>query len=276
MIKNAYWGVSLLLFLLCAGIFLLAEAGGKKEYEVVFFGDSIIGDVRDETGIAAQVGELLGVPVYNGAFGGTTASAFNTENRPDMTIDSISLTGLIDALCYENFAVTNAGVESCMTFDYFRETVQGLNDVDWEQVSVIVIEHGVNDYLAGTVLDNPEDPYDTFTYGGALRCALKKLQEEKPELHVVLCTPTYCWFLAEEISCEECDLGGGVLEDYVNLELAIAQEFGVEIVDNYHDSGIGGDFADWSVYTVDGLHLNETGRQILAGRIAAAIADDIE
>ena len=273
--KNAYWGVSLLLFLLLAGIFLFAGASGKKEYKVVFFGDSIIGDVRDETGIAARVSAILDVPVYNGAFGGTTAATFNRENRPDITIDSISLTGLIDGLCYDNFAVANAGVESCMTFDYFGETVQGLNDVDWEQVSVVVIEHGVNDYLAGTALDNPNNPYDTFTYGGALRTALKKLQERKPELHIVLCTPTYCWFLAEEITCEECDLGGGILEDYVNLELAIAQEFGVEVVDNYHESGIGGAFENWSVYTLDGLHLNETGRQMLAERIAAAIADDV-
>ncbi|MGN1147786.1 MAG: SGNH/GDSL hydrolase family protein [Lachnospiraceae bacterium] len=270
-LKNAYWGVSVLLFVMIVAASFLVERAGKKDYRIVCLGDSIIGNVRDETSITAMLGDILGVSVYNGAFGGTTASCKNTENRADVAIDCVSLPELVDAICHENFAVQNASIGSYVSMDYFPEGVYGFNDIDWSKVEVVVIEHGVNDYLTGTKLDNPQDPYDIYTYGGALRTALRELQEKKPELRIILCTPTYCWFVADEVSCEERNLGGGYLEEYANLELQIAEEFGVEIIDNYHDSGIGGDFTDWPVYTEDGLHLNETGRKMIAERIAAVI-----
>ena len=61
------------------------------------------------------------------------------------------------------------------------------------------------------------------------------------------------------------------LEDYVNLELEIAKEFHVDILDNYHESGIGGSFEDWEKYTTDGLHLNEDSRRLIAERIAQVL-----
>lgn len=276
--KNAYWGVSILLFVAIAVLFLIGKSVGKKDYQVICLGDSVIANNRDETSVTAVMEDILGVSVYNGAFGGTTASCKNTENRAAVAMDSVSLTELVDAICQENFAVQNASIRSYVNsigtdvaIKYFPEGVYGFNDIDWDKVEIIVIEHGANDYLAGTALDNPQNPYDVYTYGGALRTALQELQEKKPNVRVILCTPTYCWFVADEESCEEKNLGGGYLEDYVNLELQIAEEFGVEIVDNYHDSGIGGDFADWSVYTEDGLHLNEAGRRLIAEHICAAI-----
>lgn len=271
--KNAYWGVSLLLFLLLVMLVIGMRQSDKKEYRVVCLGDSIIGNVRDDTSITSYMEDLLGVSVYNGAFGGTTASCSNKEERASVAMDCISLVKLAEAVCYEDFSVPNAGIGSYVSMEYFPEGVYGFNRIDWDKTEVLVIEHGVNDYLTGKQLDNPGDPYDVYTYGGALRTALKNLQEKKPKLRVILCTPTYCWFLADEVSCEERNIGGGFLEEYVNLELQIAEEFGVEIIDNYHESGIGGDFAEWSVYTEDGLHLNEAGRKMIAERIASVIAD---
>lgn len=86
---------------------------------------------------------------------------------------------------------------------------------------MLIIEHGVNDYLSGCPVDNKEDPYDAYTYGGALRTCLKLLQENYPKLRIVLVTPTYCWLLAEEKTCEQKDYGQGILEEYVNTELAL-------------------------------------------------------
>lgn len=159
--------------------------------------------------------------------------------------------------------------------DYFPESVEGLNRLSEEQVRVLIIEHGVNDYLSGCPVDNKEDPYDTYTYGGALRTCLKLLQENYPKLRIVLVTPTYCWLLAEEKTCEQKDYGQGILEEYVNTELAIAEKFGVEVVDNYHDSGIGKNktFEEWQEYTQDGIHLNEAGRALVAEKIVEAIKE---
>ena len=272
--KNLYWGVSLLLFAGIIMVLLLLKQVQRENYRVVCLGDSIIGNVRDNTSITAYMEAECGVAVYNGAFGGTTASCKESENRAAKDENILSLVKLTDAICYENFSVQNAGVKRFASMDYFAEAMYGFDKIDWSEVEILVIEHGVNDYLTGAAVDNPVDPYDVTTYGGALRHSLRQLQTMRPDLRIILCTPTYCWFLVKQRNCEEVDLGGGYLEDYVSVELEIAKEFGVEIVDNYHESGIGGEFENWSKYTSDGLHLNENGRRLVAQRISAVIMGD--
>lgn len=269
--KNAYLGISAILFLCLAASFQIPKKLQKEEYRIVFLGDSIIGNVRDDTSITAMLEENLGVPVYNGAFGGTTAAALNVEERAAIPMDCISLVELADGICYDDFSVSNASINSWVIMDYFPETVFGFNRVDFNKVEILVIEQGVNDYLAGVPLDNEEDPYDIFTFGGSLRYTLRELKECRPNTRVLLCTPTYMWHVERGGSCEELDWGGGHLEDYVNLELEIAREFGVDVLDNYHDSGIGGEFENWPDYTEDGLHLNEAGRRLIAQCITEAI-----
>lgn len=270
--KNRYLGMSALLFLAIFALFGVADKLQKKEYGIICIGDSILGNVRDDTSITAILEEELGVPVYNGAFGGTMATAQNREERAAVAMDSISLTELSDGICYGDFSVPNASINSWVPMDYFPESVYGFNRVDFDREAVLVIEHGVNDYLAGVPLDSAANPYDVYTFGGALRYTLKELQEKRPNLRILLCTPTYCWFPEDKANCEERNLGGGYLEDYVNLELEIAKEFHVEILDNYHESGIGGSFEDWEKYTTDGLHLNEDSRRLIAERIAQVLS----
>lgn len=272
--KNAYWGVSLLLFVCIAGIFLYVMQTKETEYKIVCLGDSIIGDVRDDTSIPAYIESMCGLATYNGGFGGTTASYTETNGRAAASQNIVSLVGLADAIAYNNFSVQNAGINRYASSEYFPETVYGFNDIEWSEVEILVIEQGVNDYLGGVPLDNPENPYDVTSYGGALRYALRQLQTRRPDLRIILCTPTYCWLCSEGLSCQEINYGGGYLEDYVNLELQIAQEFGVEVVDNFHESGIGGDFENWSEYTIDGLHLNDAARRLIAERISAVILGD--
>ena len=223
LLKNAYWVVSLLVFAGIVGIFGGTESAREVTYRVVCLGDSIIGNVRDDTSISAYISSATGLSVYNGGFGGTAASSVDGNERAAVGDNVVSLSELADAICYENFWVQNAGIDRYASMDYFAETVKGFNKIRWEEVEILIIEHGVNDYLSGATLDNPNDPYDVTTYGGALRYSLRQLQKSRPDLRIILCTPTYCWFYAEELSCQEKDCGGGYLEDYVNLELEIAK-----------------------------------------------------
>lgn len=273
-VKNAYWCVALLLFTGIAGLVMGVCAARQTTYPIVCLGDSIIGNVRDDTSIPAYIAKETGLSTYNGGFGGTTASGASDGTRAAVPDNVISLSALADAICYENFNVQSGSINRCATMEHFAATIADFQRIKWSEVEILIIEHGVNDYLTGVELDNPDDPYDRTTYGGALRYTLKQFQTIRPDLRIILCTPTYCWFYAEEVSCQQKDCGGGYLEDYVNKELEIAEEFDVEILDNFHDSGIGGSFANWSDYTEDGLHLNETGRKLIAQRIAAVILQD--
>lgn len=277
--KKAYWAVSAVLFAALAGAVILYENSGKEAYPVIFFGDSIVGNVRDETSITGLLEAELGVSVYNGAFGGSMLTKREVEDRAASMANSISMVELAKAMAADDFSVQNAGIATCAVMGYFPEAVYGFSRIDLHEAKMIIIEHGANDYLAGITRENPDDPMDIYTFGGALRTVLELLQKSYPETKIVLCTPTYCWLNRLGMDCAELDFGDGILEEYVNLELEIAEAYGVDVIDNYHDSGIGGAgiaFEMWSEYTEDGLHLNEQGRRLIVGRIADHVRGQIQ
>ena len=273
--KYGHWLAALLIFaVIMAGIGCYRELQ-KETYRIVCLGDSIIGNERGKDSITGIIEALLGEPVYNGAFGGSTMSCRMAEDRAAVTTDTLSLARLSEAIAQKDFYVQNAGVTRCAVMEYFPEAVYGFQNIDFDNTQVLIIEHGVNDYLTGAKLDDSHDPYNVYTFGGALRSSLENLKAAYPDMRIILVTPTYCWYLAKKSNCEMVDNGNGILEDYVNLELEIAAQYGIEVLDNYHESGIGdsGTFEEWEVYTQDGLHLNETGRRLVAERIVQYIRE---
>ena len=271
--KYGHWLIAVLVF-----IAIVASVGCYREskevsYKIVCMGDSIIGNERGETSITSIMSRELSVPVYNGAFGGTTMTCRETEKRAAVTTDTLSMAKLSEAVAQQDFYVQNAGITRSSAMEYFPESVYGFQYIDFDDVEILVIEHGVNDYLTGVPLDNEQDPYDVYTFGGALRYTLETLQNQYPDMRIILVTPTYCWFLYEKLTCEEKNLGQGFLKDYVDLEKEIAALYQVEVVDNYYESGIGAEerFEDWEIYTQDGVHLNEAGRALVASRIIECI-----
>lgn len=272
------WIASLLLFLALGAAVYGYRCSRQEPYRIVCLGDSIIGNERGDTSITALMADALGEPVYNGAFGGTTMTCRFGENRAAVTADCLSLAQLSQAIALQDFSVQNASVTSCSPMEYFPESMYGFQRIDFDEVEILVIEHGVNDYLAGVPLDNKQDPYDVYSFGGALRYSLEQLMGSYPDMRILLVTPTFCWYKFTEQDCTQIDFGHGILEDYVELELYIAQEYGVEILDNYHNSAIqpGESYEEWQVYTVDGVHLNEVGRELIAGRIVDYIQNGTE
>ena len=59
------------------------------------------------------------------------------------------------------------------------------------------------------------------------------------------------------------------MEDYVEAQRRVAQECGVEFLDLYHDFYPHEEYGDWQLYTEDGMHPNEAGRQKIAQTLAA-------
>lgn len=270
-----YGLISFLLFfgLLAVG-FLAPEyrrQKAKEPVQIVTFGDSVFGMVRDETAVPCQIGEKLGKTVYNAAFGGTMAARTDWEYRLTYTKDTLSLVGLMKSVEGDDFGVQQAAhIRESMT-EYFPEVIDGLAKVDFPGVETVLIQHGLNDYYAGVPIENPENAYDTYSYSGALRTAVSILQEKYPRIRVYLVTPTYSWAVPKEQTCEELNTGYGVLEDYVEAQYRVAEEFGIEVIDLYHDFFPHEQWSDWELYTTDGLHPNEAGREKMAEAIYAQI-----
>lgn len=272
--KKQRWlpiGIAVIVVAVLVGVsYISAWGAGETEYRVVCLGDSIIGNTRDETSVTSVMERILGEPVANTAFGGTCASLGNTEYRPTYFEDSLNLAELTDAIVYQDFSVQMYDISSNnFGLPYFAEALDILAAVDFEQVEILFIEHGVNDYSAGRPIDNPNNPLDVYTYGGALRYAIETIQQTYPHIQIVLVTPLYCYFQENGergLDCESADFGYGPLENYVETGIAIAEEYAIPCIDNFHNLGIHSENID--EYAEDGIHLNEKGRKLLADALA--------
>ncbi len=248
------------------------DAGTEdRHWDVIALGDSIIGKEREDGPIHVYFEEYSGMTMLNAAFGGNCASVGENADRYSYNDESLSLCRLTEAVCYRDFGVLKADIAaSRVKADYFEETLEQLAVADFNQADILLLEFGANDYTAGRKLDNPEDPTDIYTYGGALRYAIELLREAYPDLKIVLVTPLYC-HLAERENCLKEDFGGGTLDEYADLEKRIAEEYGLDVVDVFYEIGI--DESNVMQYTRDGMHLRNEGRQFYARFLAEKIGE---
>ena len=270
---------------LCASFLIVALAVGvlwgawraKKSVQprAVVFGDSISAWGRGEDSVVDRLSEKSGIPFLNAAFGGTALSRVNAKRFMDDDWDFYSMASLACSVASNDFSPQQqAEVGEIVATEYFDELVDKLDGMDFRKLEIMILEYGMNDYQMGVPLDNPEDPYDTYSFGGALRYVLRLMKQRFPSCRILLVSPTYSWYSYLEKGCEEQDFGGGILEDYVLLEQGIAEEWHVEMIDLYHDLCQRESFDKWKQCTLDGLHPNEDGRELIAQTIAAYLEDN--
>lgn len=271
--RICHWIIALLCF--CGAVLAvicLTEGRKKSSPELVIFGDSIFAQIEGSIPVSDRLQSKSGLTVLSGAFGGTCLARQNVRNTMDFDRDILSMTVLARAAASEDFLPQQSVRISEPATWYFEETVDRLDEVDFDDVRILLLAFGMNDYHCGIPVEDPEDPLNEATYAGALRTVIGLLRERYPGLRLLLATPTYSWYPDRGITCEELNPGGGLLEDYVEKELEVAGECGVEILDLYHDFYPHEKPEDWKEYTRDGVHPNEEGLE----RIAAAIADYLE
>lgn len=261
--------------LLFAGTYQsVQQEQGAISYDIVVLGDSILGQYRDETSIPSKIESLLGKPVFNGALGGTCMGRQDGEMRLGYTKDCLSVSALAEAIAAKDFGVQQTIRSRENATEYFDSTIDELSRVDFDQVELLLIGGGVNDYHAGIPI-YPEDEeggaYDEYTFVGALRSVIRDIRKAYPHIRIILVSPTYTWYREKSMTCEEYNLGGGFLEQYVEAERQVAGELEVEFIDLYHDFYPNENWEDWERYTIDGLHPNEEGRALIAEKIAATV-----
>ncbi len=220
--------------------------------DIVFFGDSIIANYADSMSVPEVVSSLTGANVYNCGYGGRSAALGEKDQYPIPMITEALINGDVSALPQEE--QVSVGITKFM------------NREKKDNKLMFVFNLGLNDYFNGYPVDG-EDAYDITTYSGALRTAIKSLQETYPEATIMLNTPNYTVYFeyGEGIQSEN----GGNLKEYADAVLQLAEEMNVEVLDNFNELPITAE--NWQVYLSDGCHLNECGRFLLGTRIALRI-----
>lgn len=239
-----------------------------KPWDVVAIGDSIIGKERWDGTVDDYFEEYSGLTMLNGAFGGNCASVRDDADRYSYNEESLNLCNLAKAIAYRDFGVQLADLAASQTkMAYFDEVMENLASVDFKQTRVLMLAFGSNDYLSGKKPDNPDDPYDQKTYGGALRYAVELIKEAYPNLEIVLVTPPFCHISGGEDCLKQTFDGGGTLSQYVETEKMVAAQYGIYVIDAFGELGI--DESNYEVYMEEGgLHFNKEGRELYARFLA--------
>ncbi len=221
-----------------------------SQMQMVFLGDSVIGNYGGSLSIPGVVAGLSNASVYNYAIGGTHATLSEEhDNSFLMAIDDFLAKQLPPS-------------QDSPAFPYEEQTRS-------HKELCFLIHYGLNDYFNGYPVENPEDPWDVHTFSGALRTGIRKIREAYPEAHILLMTPPFCSYFSNgtEINQE----GGGRLTDYVNAVVETAQSEDVLYMNNYDGLGINAE--NYETYLADGCHLNELGRFLLGYQIVFALQD---
>lgn len=220
-----------------------------SEWCMVFFGDSVFEYYADSRSVSGVVENLSGARVYNCSLGGTAAA----ENPEKM----LSFNRMTARFIGQN----TSGLDEDLNFS--RELTKYIQDDPAGKKYCFVLNYGLNDYFSGYPVENPADRFDAGTYAGALRTGIRTLQEAYPEAVILLLTPTYTSKFSG--GTEMLGASGGVLTDYVEAAIEVAQDMDVVCVNNYTDSGIKA--GTTGKYLADEIHPNETGTLLLGRHI---------
>ena len=236
--------------------------------QIVFLGDSIIDNFRDQTGICGIVMQNLDATVYNLGIGGTTASVEVGASWEDEKWDYTCGAGVAKALA--GF-VDPDKLRDCTAKNIIKE-----HKDDFKKTDIFVIEYGVNDFMYGrTIVDN-DKPTNLTTYSGAIRSIIASLQSVAPNAKIVLCQPSFVSFYrsnGEYVgNSYTLNNGPGTEMEYGGALYYIAETMGLYFFD-FDSQGITVENCD--EYLLDGVHLNDAGRAMYAENLTKYIKSHI-
>lgn len=266
-------GIKCISFLLAGAVFFVLvyfsthyAKGRDDTYRLVCLGDLNLEDTPTSPGVASYLEDKIKEPVFCAFF---PSGAMVGVQKGKTNYDSVlSMHNLTISMTTHNYGMQKSVLKNLQNAYPTRNisaTMEELSNIDFDKVSVLILEQGALDYLNATPIKNGKDAYDTSTFQGTLRSVIKMLKNKYPDMRIILSTPTYFAPLGSDGSyqyCDETNLGAGCLNDYVEAEIEVATEMGVEYIDAYHLSGIQRETV--SEYTTDGLYLNDAGRKEVA------------
>ena len=125
-----------------------------------------------------------------------------------------------------------------------------------KDVDIVVIFGGTNDFGHGDALFGDTNSEDDYTFNGAINNLINQIKQDCPNSDIVFLTPLH------RFDEDRCVNGTGyILKDYCEAIIGATKRHNIYLIDlfnelyiNPHDPNL----------VPDGLHLNDTGHEILA------------
>lgn len=243
-----------------------------KEYTlygktIVNFGDSIFGKYQAPEDISSYLADYTGATTYNVGFGGCRMSTHSNS------WNAFSMYSLADSITTKNFSLQDNAILSDNSLpSYFANHLSMLKNIDFNDVDIITIAYGTNDFTGGNYIDNADNKRDTSTLAGALRYSIETISKTYPDIQIVICTPMYRFWMDDNGNfLEDSDtreINEIKLTDFVQAEKNVAKEYDLFAIDNYYDLGINKNNYKQCFPETDGTHPNSYGRKLIAEHIA--------
>lgn len=229
-----------------------------SNWEMVFFGDSIIALEDSSSAVPEVVAYFSKATIFDCAKGGIAASYTGEDEYYFPAITESFITG----------QTTN--------YETGENLVKGINafhnSSSADKNLCFVINFGLNDYFQGYEPDSMENPWDMSTYGGALRTGIENLQEVYPDAMIIVVTPNPISFY--DYGTSPTGEGGYVLEEYACVARRVAEEMGVLCMDNYAQLGITPENSA-EYLLADGVHLSGKGRLCYAKALLSFMEENM-
>lgn len=236
--------------------------------KIVNFGDSLFGNFRGDTSISGYLANNLKNTVYNVGFGGCRMSA-----RNDTTWNAFSMCNLADAIANNNFTMQDTAIaDQSWTNkpDYFDDQLALLKSINFNNIDMITIGYGTNDYTAGVTLDNSNNLEDKYTIAGALRYSIRVIQDAFPDLKILVLSNAWRYFPEESNITSDTKTYNGITGlDVKNCILNTAKNLRIPCLDTYENLSLS--LYNATNYMVDGVHLDTKGRKLYSDLISGKI-----
>ena len=247
----------------------------SDDYEIVNLADSIFGNNEKPFDLGTYIQNITGLKNANCAYGGTTARVIPSGN-----MSPLGLPSLVDCIVSGDYSSLQTPSYWASKSEYmYAVPTQLFPLIDFSKVKIITIAYGTNDYNSNTPLDNENNAFDTSTYCGGLRYAIKNLLQKYPNITIILLSPIYrYWSDSADYSTVDRDSDSREntlnlkLIDYVNAMQSVADEYHVPFFNNYNGFGLNQYTAP--TWLRDGTHLTRTtGVEKLGHTIAKEISE---
>ena len=241
---------------------------------ILCLGDDPFSLNQGEGGLAEQIAAKTGATVYNGSFTGTTIAMQNPSYQDWYFLDAFSFSYVAQSLASGDFDIMRQA--AAYSYDEaFPRTTEMLASLDMSSIDILCVMYDASDYINMRPCDDPNAPYDTITYTGALRSGIESIQQAYPHIRIVIMSHTFCHSIDENGNFQNgdrADLGHGTLSHYFQKELDVTMDCGVSFIDNFYGS-INED--NYLEYMTDYIHFNDAGRELLANRFVQCIFPDL-
>lgn len=240
----------------------------KTGKTLVTLGDSIFGNNADSgTGAPDFIAKHSDMTVINGAFGGTRM--VKRSNDITQSRCAFDFENLVDAIIDNDFSAQEQAIidHPSDILPYYSDRLTALKNVDWSEVDFITINYGTNDWEAGT---------STQSYITAYEASLIKFMTEFPHIRVFVITPTFRFWIDENLEVIDDSNTRTFGNPAINLPtfneslITVTNDLNLNLIDCY---SIGINRYNWTHYfsQYDTTHQSYNGRELIGTRVANQI-----